>query len=413
MAPLIFALALLAQDAPAPEASPDGPVATAVPRKQTVAPLPIQGGPVTPPSDDYGYVGWCYGAMSGYVELYDRAMPEVTRIERAWPTPSTEENIREVYPAQRDEAKRNLVLFAKAMEAAEKASPTPLQDQGAAAIRRGRGVWTGAGNVPKAQLAQFWMSWSPPAKCEETARTLEARSNLFGQALSFNAPGAAPVAPPPPEDPAAPVLMATTADEPAEAPADVATTATDVEPAIDLASDAPAETEADAEQVTITSTEGSTDAGDVPMVAVDRLPSGDAESDADMAATDELPLEEAGELAAMPATEPEASGEPSELAPVLDAAALSAGTPAPEEGQMVTIDADPDRVPAPSTDGIAEAPTTAIDSLLPTEEATAEPLAAEPEPVAEPAPPAAPEQPAGPKRKRGLKDTLMGLKGPQ
>ncbi|MDP1738991.1 MAG: hypothetical protein Q8L23_16305 [Caulobacter sp.] len=387
MAPLIFALALLAQDAPAteapsPDASPDGPVATAVPRKQTVAPLPIQGGPVTPPSDDYGYVGWCYGAMSGYVELYDRAMPEVTRIERAWPTPSTEENIREVYPAQRDEAKRNLVLFARAMEAAEKASPTPIQDQGAAAIRRGRGVWTGAGNVPKAQLAQFWMSWSPPAKCEETARTLEARSNLFGQALSFNAPGAAPVAPPPPGDPAAPALMATTTDEPAATPADVpATTATELEPAAETAPEAPAEVAPAAEQVTITSTEGPTESSDTPMVAVDRLPSGDPESDADLETVDESPLDGAGEPLAAPESASEIADDPEAAVPV-----NSGASP------------------------------TAIDDLLPTEGAPAEAVAAEPEPepvAAEPAPPAPPEQPATPKRKRGLKDTLMGLKGPQ
>lgn len=209
MAPLLFALALIMQDAPAPEAAGDAPVATAVPRKQDVAPLPIQGGPVSAPTDDYGYVGWCYGAISGYVDLYERAMPEVTRIERAWPTPSTEDNIKVVYPGQRDEAKRNLALFARAMEAAEKASPTPIQMQGAAAIKRGRAVWTGATSVPKAQLAQFWMSWSPPAKCEETAKTLETRSLLFGQALTYNAKGAAPiVAPPPPMDdePATPVL---------------------------------------------------------------------------------------------------------------------------------------------------------------------------------------------------------------
>lgn len=214
MAPLLFALALLAQDAaPAPTAEPsDGPMATAVPRKQDVAPLPIQGGAVSAPTDDYGYVGWCYGAMSAYVELYDRAMPEVTRIERAWPTPSTEDNIAKVYPAQRDEAKKNIVLFARAMQAAEKASPSPIQNQGIDAIRRGRAVWTGATSVPKAQLAQFWMSWSPPAKCEETAKALEARSLLFGQALTYNTKAAAPAAAPPPppivEEPAPPALSA-------------------------------------------------------------------------------------------------------------------------------------------------------------------------------------------------------------
>jgi hypothetical protein len=228
MAPiLLLAFALLAQDAPAATPAEDGPVATAAPRKQDVAPLPIQGGPVSAPSDDYGYVGWCFGAVSGYVDLYDRAMPEVIRIERAWPTPGTEENIREVYPAQKRDAVASLALFRRAIEAAEKASPTPIAPQGAAAIKRGRGVWTGATTVPKAQLAQFWMSWSPPAKCEETAKALEARANLFGQALTANAAAAAPLvaAPPPPEPAPAPLAEATPAEAPApdaapEAPAE-------------------------------------------------------------------------------------------------------------------------------------------------------------------------------------------------
>ncbi len=71
MAPYLLVLALLFQDGSAAAAS-DAPVATAVPRKQDIAPLPIQGGAVTAPTDDYGYVGWCYGAISAYVDLYDR-----------------------------------------------------------------------------------------------------------------------------------------------------------------------------------------------------------------------------------------------------------------------------------------------------------------------------------------------------
>ncbi|MDP2764681.1 MAG: hypothetical protein Q8O54_07580, partial [Brevundimonas sp.] len=216
MAPLLFALALVMQDAPAPEASPDGPVATALPRRQTVPRVPIQGGPVSAPADDYGYVGWCYGSLAAYVDLYDLAMPEVIRIERAWPTPSTEANIKEVYPGQREEAKRNLVQFRRALEAAEKASPTPIQAAGVAAIKRGRAVWTGAASVPRAQLAQFWMSWSPPARCVEIAKALETRSNLFGQALTVNTPAAAPIiAPPPPPDEPAPAMLLTTAEPPA------------------------------------------------------------------------------------------------------------------------------------------------------------------------------------------------------
>ena len=309
MAPLLLALALMLQDAPA-EASPspsanappadapladappaDAPMATAVPRKQSAAPLPIQGGTISAPTDDYGFVGWCYGAISSYVELYDRAMPEVIRIERAWPTPSTEENISEVYPAQREEGKRNLVLFARAMQAAEKASPRPIQDQGADAVRRGRAMWTGATSVPKAQLAQFWMSWSPPARCEETAKALETRSLLFGQALSYNANGGTPVVAPPPVDPT-PVLAAT-APEAEAAPPPI--NGPEVEPIID----APAP----------------------PAGASESMVAADTGADTAPTAIDNL----------LPAAEPEATQPPVEDEPVAAPAEPVPPEPGPEE----------------------------------------------------------------------------------
>lgn len=352
MAPLLFALALILQDAPAATPPSDGPMATAVPRKQDVAALPIQGGAVSAPTDDYGYVGWCAGAIASYVDLYDRAMPEVTRIERAWPTPSTEENISKVYPEQREEAKRNLALFARAMQAAEQASPTPIQTQGEAAVRRGRAVWTGATSVPKAQLAQFWMSWSPPAKCEETAKALEARSRLFGQALSARGPVTAPP-PPPPEEPAPEMLLA----RPSAAPAAT------------LTAPAPEATPAEVETL--------------PPVAPEAAP-------------EAAPSEVAAPDVAMP-----------EVA-VPDAAALSAGAP---DGVLsmtpVPVEDSDDATPT------AEPSATAIDALLPDPKPVAEPAPA-PAPVAKPAPPAATPAPAKPRRyKKGLRETLGGLRGTQ
>lgn len=203
MAPYLIALLLLAAQDPvletptteapaedsadAPATRADGPLTTAAPARVDAAPPPVIGtGPVAPPKDDYGYAGWCYGALSGYVDLYDKAMPEVERIERAWPTPSTEENIKIIYPGQRAEARALIPELKKAMDLAEQASPTPIQAEGAAAIKKGRAIWTGSTTVPAAQLAQYWMSWEPPGKCEETAKVLAERSAVFGQALSAN-----------------------------------------------------------------------------------------------------------------------------------------------------------------------------------------------------------------------------------
>lgn len=201
MAPaLLLALALFA-----PEAAPGGSGA----------------GFAAAPADDYGYVGWCYGAVSGYVDLYDKTMPEVERIERAFPTPSTEENIKVIYPGQRANAREQLKLFRAALTAAEKASPKPIQTEGAAAIAKGRAVWSASSLVTPAKLAQFWMGWTLPAECETRAKSLETKASVLGQALKFNteetpAPEAAPVE--------------TTTAEPAIAPAaDVSPMATEPE----------------------------------------------------------------------------------------------------------------------------------------------------------------------------------------
>ena len=197
----LLALALMAQDAPVSTA----PIASAPPPRTQPA--------ATAPTDDYGYVGWCYGALGGYVELYDRVMPEVTRIEKTFPGPDGFASAMKEYPAMRTQAQSDLKVYRAAIIAAEKASPRQISEYGAAAIKKGHSVWGGADQVDKARLAQVWMSWSPPGDCETRAKALEKRSNLLGQALNYNvkkdaapAPEAAPpeTAPTPAAD-AAPV----------------------------------------------------------------------------------------------------------------------------------------------------------------------------------------------------------------
>jgi hypothetical protein len=228
----LLALALIAQDAPVSTA----PTASAPPPRTQPA--------ATAPTDDYGYVGWCYGALGGYVDLYEKVMPEVTRIEKTFPGPDGFAASMKEYPAMRDQAKKDLVVYRSAIVAAEKASPRPISEYGAAAIKKGRSVWSGSDQVDKARLAQVWMSWSPPGDCETRAKTLETKSNLFGQALNFNvkkgeAPATAPSEPAPaPEaaplaaEPEAPAPAAPVAEAPApEAPVKAATKTAATKPA--------------------------------------------------------------------------------------------------------------------------------------------------------------------------------------
>ncbi len=210
MAAAVLALVALLQASPAD----DGPVSTA-PKAPVIgaaqaAALPSAAAGMTaaraaaqPPADDYGYVAWCYGALDTYLNLYDRVMPEVTRIERAFPGPRGAEADLRLYPQMRDQARKDLALYRTAVIAAERASPRAIGAEGAVALRRGRAVWAAAAKATDAQVAREWMGWSPPARCGEVAKTLTVRSQVLGQALVSNqdmvAPTSALAAAPEPE----------------------------------------------------------------------------------------------------------------------------------------------------------------------------------------------------------------------
>lgn len=199
ISPFLFALALVAQDAQTPEAAP----------METVAPTAAAAEPAYPPGaprDPYGLVAWCYGALSAHKGLRDQVMPEVVRIETTYRRPgSSLDDDLQAYEELNQLSERNLALFSRAMEAAEKASPRPINAHGADALRRGRGTWSRAADLPKARLAQEWMSWTLPARCETTAVALEERAHLMGPAFDLSAeiepdvPEAAAEAPEPAE----------------------------------------------------------------------------------------------------------------------------------------------------------------------------------------------------------------------
>lgn len=209
---------------------------------------PATQGPNSPPADEYGYVAWCYGALGGYANLYDRVMPEVTRIEKAFPGPDGVAASLKTYPELRAQAQKDLKTFSSAITAAEKASPRPISEYGGSQVKRGAAIWQGADTVDKARLAQMWMSWSPPGDCEKRAKTLEMKSSILGKALNYNAatartptpapetPAPQPVAeaapPPPAPEPVAqaPVAKAKPSPAPAKA-APVKTAKTETKPA--------------------------------------------------------------------------------------------------------------------------------------------------------------------------------------
>jgi hypothetical protein len=132
-------------------------------------------------------------------------MPEVTRIESSFRRPGSKlEDDLKVYADQQKQARSDLKRFQTAMTAAEKASLQPINVIGAAAVAKGHAIWNGGPDITKARMAQEWMSWTLPARCQTTADQLTARARLMGPAFKVNT-----------EEDAAPAL-------PADKPADTA-----------------------------------------------------------------------------------------------------------------------------------------------------------------------------------------------
>jgi len=195
LAALLALTVLVAQpvDAPAPADKPA--VATTDAAAPPVADAPAvdeDGVPPGAPTDDYLFVAWCYGATEEYLDIYERVKPDLKAIDKLFGSP-----VKEAEPYASDVAgeHRALKRFAAAITAAEKASYHPIGEQGAAAMAQGRMIWAAAELQPHRKLADAWLFWGIPNRCEKTAAALRSRSILMGPALAKDAP--TPDAPPP------------------------------------------------------------------------------------------------------------------------------------------------------------------------------------------------------------------------
>jgi hypothetical protein len=218
-APIALALVLFLQGQPAAE-----PAAAPAPADAIAETPPEDRLPVGAPRDDYQFVAWCYGSLRGYLDLHDQVMPEVTRIESTYRPPDRKlSDDLKVYADMQKEGQAQLKLFRAALTAAEKASLKPINTLGAAAVAKGADIWHVTPDITPARLAQEWMSWALPARCETIAKTLKANATLMGGAFKVNdepdpppPPAADAPAPAAPQDPVG--VLLTPSAPPAEAP---------------------------------------------------------------------------------------------------------------------------------------------------------------------------------------------------
>jgi len=196
----LLALTVLAAQ-PAAEAPPPPPAPAAGPMasagSDTGADAADDDGndvPASAPKDDYRFVAWCYGALDEYLNIYQVVKPDLKAIDKLFGTPVVEA---EPYTADIAEDRKALKRYGAAIEAAERASLRPISDQGAQAIRDGRDMWAAAKQQPTRRLADAWLFWGIPPRCDRVADRLKARATLLGQALAVDAPTVAPVDPAP------------------------------------------------------------------------------------------------------------------------------------------------------------------------------------------------------------------------
>ena len=203
-----FVLALMAADPPAPvqtapAAAPDEPV------------------PAGAPSDDYGLVNWCTGALAGHMTLYRQVKPELDTLPDARPQETA------ALDAEQIKAGREyLELYKKATDAAEKASPRGIGERGLANRKLGNAIWATARVATDRKAVMWtWLSWELPGRCETAAERLYEKSLLSAQALGIDLIGGAsaasqkPVTPqieaPAPKTPAGKASAGKTATAPA------------------------------------------------------------------------------------------------------------------------------------------------------------------------------------------------------
>jgi hypothetical protein len=177
------ALLLIGQAAAVAQTPPADPAPAS-----TSMPAPADPGEPLPPgapTRPYELSAWCYGALSEYLDIYDRVKPDLRAIDKMFG--SSVKNEKEPYADDIAASRDELTVLAAAVEAAEKASPSPIQEQGREAVKTGRAIWAPAEGKSERELARAWLTWGLPDKCDSTARQLAASSALLGQALKYNA----------------------------------------------------------------------------------------------------------------------------------------------------------------------------------------------------------------------------------
>lgn len=162
----VLSLLLVAQQTPPTD---DGPVATQrstprIPAGPAVDPtnLPI---PAGAPSDDFGLVAWCHGALRGHMELAEK--------------------IDEADEEQQSIGREYLRGYDLALAAAPQGKASGASAKAAAARKTGYDSWDSARTSANKETQRYaYLGWQLPGRCEHAAKRISNNPNLFSAALT-------------------------------------------------------------------------------------------------------------------------------------------------------------------------------------------------------------------------------------
>ncbi len=166
-AAVLSLLLAAAQQTPPTEA--EGPVATqrTTPRIPPGPPVDINNLPVPAgaPSDDFGLVAWCHGALRGHMDLA--------------------EQIGEADEEQQTIGREYLASYDAALRAAPQSKTTDGARTAAAARQTGYNSWAAARTAQNKDTQKFtYLGWQLPGRCEHAAKRLGGNADLLGAAMA-------------------------------------------------------------------------------------------------------------------------------------------------------------------------------------------------------------------------------------
>lgn len=176
MGSLFALLLLIAQQASPPQ--DDGPVATVsragVTPQQAATPLPGEAEytPTGAPEDDYAFVGWCHGVLSGHRELAQKLGGKLTADDQDKAMEADLERIGAEY----------LDLYQSALLSAEMSRPRSATERALLARDQGYAKWTDALHAAEhggkdaagreIDVVGSYIAWSLPGRCEHASKRL-------------------------------------------------------------------------------------------------------------------------------------------------------------------------------------------------------------------------------------------------